>query len=172
MAEDFGLVTCSSCGSQVLLELDGAVSAEVRDDSNNEKSRSEDEVSETPRLSDELSQVLVAEISPSKENNLSDPSDMGDVAAFGNSSISQGREGMLRFNLYISGIDTSDIREEVREILNDAKFLWDADQIVSTIHNGELALKEMTPIKSALLVQKLRSISVELKWEQYAIHQA
>lgn len=92
---------------------------------------------------------------------------MSDVADFGNSSVSQGREGLLRFNIYIAGIDTSDIRAEVREALDDAKFLWDVDAIIGSVKNGELAIKEITPVKSALLVQKLRTISVEVRWEQY-----
>lgn len=158
--EDFGLVTCSSCGSQVLLELDqpsplNAPAPIVPP---------EPAVQNSENMIDELSQVIF--------NEIAETSDMSDVAEFGNSQMSQGREGMLRFNLYIGGIDTSDIREEVRWALTDAKFLWDADQFMNSIHNGELAIKAVTPVKSALLLQRLRAIPVEIRWEQYAIHQS
>lgn len=176
--DDFGLVTCPSCGSQVLLEMDG-VAGVVPVPSPAAGSPTPPQIESLssdpqPLLADELSQVLVAEFdSPpiEKAPTSGASSDMSDIANFGNSEISQGREGMLRFNLHIGGIDTSDIRAEVREILTDARFLWDAEKLMSEIRDGELHIKEITAVKSALLVQRLRTVPVEIRWEQYAIHQ-
>ena len=53
----------------------------------------------------------------------------------------------------------------------DERFLWDAEKIISDMVEGQLRLKEVTAVKSALLVQKLRAVPVEIRWEQYAIYQ-
>ena len=48
---------------------------------------------------------------------------MDDLKDFANSPMSQGREGLLRVNVVISGIDTADLRNMVYEALLDRKFL-------------------------------------------------
>ena len=98
--------------------------------------------------------------------------DMSDIASFGNGEESQTREGTLRFNLRISGIDTVDIRKLLVEALDDSKLKWDIHTHMQKINNGELLLTDLTAVKSALIIQRLRSISVQLSWEQYSIHQA
>jgi hypothetical protein len=119
-----------------------------------------------------VSELRFPSKSPSLQTNRpSTTPDMSDIAEFGNSTVSQGREGILRFNLYITGIDTADLRNEIRDALRDDRFLWDTENIISKIKNGELVLNEITPVKSAILLQRLRSISVDIRWEQYAVHQ-
>ncbi|OFZ12247.1 MAG: hypothetical protein A2Z20_04320 [Bdellovibrionales bacterium RBG_16_40_8] len=151
--DDFGLVTCAKCGSPVMLELEGVVSAA--------SVVSTDSADSTDSTNDSLPPLQEIPTTP----------DMSDVVDFGNSEISQGNEGLLRFNIYIGGIDTADIRKQVYEIIADARFLWDADKIMTDLHQGELIIKEITAVKSALLVQRLRTISIDIHWEQYAIHQ-
>lgn len=98
-------------------------------------------------------------------------SDMSDIAKFGNSSMSQAREGSLLFDIYISGIDTADIRSQVREALTDTRFVWDAQAFMARLRNGELRIKDVSAIKSAIIIQRLRSVPVDVRWEQHAIHQ-
>lgn len=175
--DDFGLVICPSCGSQVLLSIDGvAVSPSPA------VPAPPTEIPQPP-VTDELSQVpappLVSEPLPVDEEPFAEPPprtndspDMRDLAQFANSPVSQGREGFLRFDVYVSGIDTADIREQVKEVLADGKFLWDADKIIGEMRRGEIRIRELTAVKSALLVQRLRTVPVEIRWEQYAIHQS
>ncbi len=106
---------------------------------------------------------ILEKISPSKV--------FSDVAEFGNSDVSVGREGVLRYNLFILGIDTNDIREEIKSVLNDEKFLWDANKIISSVEDGKLVIRDVSAVKSALLLQRLRAVPVQVRWEQYAIHQ-
>jgi hypothetical protein len=181
--EDFGLVTCASCGAQVLIEMDGVAGQGVASAG---AAENEPPLPPIPSagLLDELSQVLVDDVSSASElppipvqeaprTRASEEAsvDMRKLADFGNSDSSQGREGYLRFDLFISGIDTVDVRNEIREILSDARFLWDADQLIQSMRNGEIRLKELTAVKSAILVSRLRSLAVEIRWEQYAINQ-
>lgn len=178
--DDFGLVTCGSCGAQVMIEIDGSMPEHPQMPSADVSLSAASMPSippplEVPSFSGELSQIIQEEIlSQPKVMPVEVPPvapDMSDVAAFGNSVTSQGREGMLRFNLHISGIDSADIRVLVRDALMDERFLWDAEKIISEMVDGQLSLKEITAVKSALLVQKLRAVPVEIRWEQYAIYQ-
>lgn len=170
-------MTCRSCGSQVLVSFDGDASIEVPAEA----------VSDGPPsgfiaepLSGSLFEELSAEIShneplaaaPVEAVPENIPSDMAEVAEFGNSAASQAREGTLRFDIYISGIDTADIRTEVSEALDDARFVWDSEALMARLSNGELVLKDVSAVKSAIILQRLRSISVDIRWEQHAIHQS
>ncbi len=97
--------------------------------------------------------------------------DLSDLAAFANSSESGGREGPLRYNLAVSGIDTSDVREAFREAITDRKFMWDTDQIVRSIRHGEVRIPNVPPGKAYMLINRLRNLPVRVKWEQHAITQ-
>lgn len=97
--------------------------------------------------------------------------DLSDVQAFGNSDSSGGREGNLRYNLTLEGIDTSDIREAFREALTDRKFMWDTDQILRSIKHGRVRIENVSPIKAYILITRLRSLPIHVHWEQYAVHQ-
>lgn len=97
--------------------------------------------------------------------------DLSDIAKFGNSE-NLARDGSLRYNLFISGIDTVDVREAFREALTDRKFVWDIEQILRSIRHGEVRITNVTPVKAYILISRLRGLPVQVKWEQYAIHQA
>lgn len=194
IAEDFGLVTCAHCGAQVMLEFDGAAvpnpsaepplatanpldaSGDFPSDGDVYQSQDESTYSNDFAASELAPAGLAttkseapAELEPVVESpNLAD---MGEIADFGNSEESQGREGFLRYNLFIAGIDTADVRVHIAEALSDARFLWDAEQIMSEVKSGELKIAELTAVKAALLIQRLRSLPITIKWEQYAIHQ-
>jgi hypothetical protein len=97
--------------------------------------------------------------------------DLSDVAHFGNSDQSGTREGVLRYNLRINGIDTSDIRDAFREALTDRKFMWDTDSILRSIRQGQVVIPNITASKAFMLVNRLRSLPVDIEWEQYAVTQ-
>ena len=94
-----------------------------------------------------------------------------DLADYGNSDLSQAKDGMLRFNLLISGIDTPDIRYAIKEALTDRKFIWEASEILAQTNNGELKIEGITAVKAALVVKRIRNLPIEIRWEQYAISQ-
>jgi hypothetical protein len=100
-----------------------------------------------------------------------DSPDLSDIAAFGNSEISGGRDGTLRYNLIIEGIDTADVREAFREAITDRKFVWDIDQILRSVRNGKVQIQNVAPTKGYMLVTRLRGLPLKIRWEQYAIQQ-
>ncbi len=198
--DDFGLVTCASCGNQVLINFDGQVTVNEKADgppagmaidpgsnvtSDTAVKRMMDrQHSVVGQLSEQLSVEIsqgppahltgdLQELSPIEpEVKRIVTSDMSDVADFANSPMSQAREGSLLFDIYITGVDTADIRQRVKEVLTDIRFVWDADAHFAKLRNGELRLKNISAIKSAIIIQRLRSVPVEVRWEQHAIHQA
>ena len=197
IAEDFGLVTCSSCGSQVMLSIDGESTESPPPPPISADAFAEDQDNQgehvQPPMAEEISQVLadevfseviegpsevvsqnesIASVRPTqRQHPTATTPDMSDVVNFANSEISQGKEGALRYNVFVSGIDTADVRAQVLEALSDARFLWSADDILGQIKNGAVVFRELTAVKSTVLVQRLRPLPVDVKWEQYAIHQ-
>ena len=97
--------------------------------------------------------------------------DLADVASFGNSDLSGGREGPLRYNLFIDGIDTVDVREAFREAITDRKLMWDIDNILRSVRNGRVNIPNVAPTKAYILINRLRGMPVHVRWEQYAITQ-
>lgn len=100
-----------------------------------------------------------------------DSPDLSDIARFGNSDSASTRDGHLRYTLRISGIDTADIRNSFREAITDRKFMWDTDQILRSIRNGEVSISNVAASKAYILVTRLRAMPIKVSWEQYAIHQ-
>ena len=85
-------------------------------------------------------------------------------------SISTGSSpGNLRYHLTISGVDTADLRKELLEALTDQKFLWDPSKLIRSIRNGQLRIADLSPLKTAILVSRLKSTPFQLTWEQHAL---
>lgn len=105
------------------------------------------------------------------QNENAASSDLKDIAQFGNSHLSSTREGSLRYTILVAGIDTSDVREMFREALTDRKLVWDTDEILRSIKNGEVKLANISPAKAFIIVSRLKNLPVQVHWEQYAISQ-
>ena len=118
-------------------------------------------------LSDKPDIFDSAEPPPTHENV---GQDLSDIARFGNSDSTSSRDGILRYNIIIEGIDTSDVREAFREALTDRKFMWDTDELLRSIHHGEVRIENVVASKAFVLVARLRSLPLKIRWEQYAVH--
>lgn len=99
-------------------------------------------------------------------------SNMNELADYGNSEESMGREGPLRVRVVVEGIDSPEIREEVRGALTDRKFLWDVEGIMRTIDSGCLVIESLTPLKAAIFIERIKGLPLEVRWEQSAINKA
>lgn len=95
--------------------------------------------------------------------------DLSDIASFGNSDATSSGEGSLRYNLFVRGIDTADVREAFREAITDRKMMWDVDQILRTIRNGEVRIGNVSAVKAYIIISRLRNLPVHIRWEQYGI---
>lgn len=126
-------------------------------------------IPEEPDFIDDAPPVLYAQ-DPSAPATSASP-DLSDIAQFGNSHASSTREGSLRYTIMVSGIDTSDVREMFREAITDRKMVWDTDEILRSIKNGEVKLANISPAKAFIVVARLKNLPVQVRWEQYAISQ-
>jgi hypothetical protein len=73
----------------------------------------------------------------------------------------------LRYDLTISGIDTADLRTEVFESFVDKRLGWDVDQLMNSITHGVLEMKAVPAIKAHVIVQRLKSLPLQIRWDQY-----
>jgi hypothetical protein len=169
VAGDFGLVNCGGCGAMVMIDLSGQEPAPVAEF---EQSETDSPPAEMPPLTDMPPPIDEASPEEWADTPSAAHHDLREIAGFGNSEVSEVREGSLRYNLFISGIDTAEIRRDFIEVIEDKKLMLDRNKIIETIHNGEIAIKDVAPIKCAILVQRLKSLPIQMQWEQYAIHQA
>lgn len=97
--------------------------------------------------------------------------DMSNLAKYGNSEESQGRAGPLRVKVRVAGIDSPEIREELRAALTDKKFLWDTEEMMRSIDRGVLVIPNATPLKAAILIERIKGMPLDISWEQFAITQ-
>lgn len=186
---DFGLVNCRSCGSPFFVEIDGSASSseipsapEIPKDPTSPSIKAADIIpTELPPLpempiQDGLQALDSFDTPAAQEVPLPPPpappmEDLREIASYGNSEVSQAREGAYRFSIIIRGIDTAEIRQSVRHELADSRFLWDIDALLDTVTNGELVIDDVSAVKAALAIQRLKLLPVEIRWEQHAIHQ-
>ncbi len=162
-SDEFGLIVCPNCGAQIMAGMDDAVATPS------------EMALENPAVAaptPEPEPLAVPEPIENEPPPPDEPVNLSDIAEYGNSPISQARDGTLRFHIYLTNIDTADVRKAVREILADSRFLFDVDQIINSIRNGEVKISDVTPVKAAILIQRLRPLAVGISWEQYAIHSA
>jgi hypothetical protein len=101
--------------------------------------------------------------------NAGDPLGIQDYA---NSEISSAKDGPTLIRLLISGIDTKEIRESLREAITDSRFGWDVDAIMNSIAKGELRIENVSPVKASIAVNRIKRLPVRIRWEQYAVTQA
>lgn len=98
-------------------------------------------------------------------------SDMSDVVDFANSDVSQARDGVLRYNLRVTGIDTTDLRISVKEALTDKRFIWDIEAMIRGIQDGELLLEQISAVKAFIVVSRLAHLPIKISWTQQALSQ-
>jgi hypothetical protein len=91
---------------------------------------------------------------------------------FANSEVSSGRDGPLLFRVILSGIDTKEIRESIREVLNDDRFRLDPQAIMQKVSKGNLVIDGLSPVKASIFVTRIKRLPITIRWEQYAITQA
>lgn len=90
---------------------------------------------------------------------------------FANSEVSSAKDGPLLFRVLISGIDTKEIRESIREVLEDSRFAWDSHAIFAKVSKGNLVINGLSPVKASILITRIKRLPVQIRWEQYAISQ-
>lgn len=100
------------------------------------------------------------------------PGDPLGIADYANSEFSQAKDGPFLFRLIISGIDSKELRESLRESMEDSRFAWDTDELLKSISKGELHIRNVSPVKATILINRIKRLPVKIRWEQYPVTQA
>jgi hypothetical protein len=98
-----------------------------------------------------------------------DPNDPLGLSAYANSEMSGAKNGPLVVSVVISGIDAKDLRDEIRQALQDSRFGWDTAALMSGIKSGVLRIDRVSPVKATVLINRIKNLSVRIRWEQSAI---
>ncbi len=91
-------------------------------------------------------------------------SGFADVLEFANSERTS--QGPLSYTIVIEGIDTKDVRENLKDALLDPKFQWDLREIMNKLEDGRIELKDLNPAKASVLVHRLRDLPLTVRWRQ------
>jgi len=133
--------------------------------------------------SDDVFEDIVEELNDEKTNFLADSeilkskqpvaqTELVNLSEFANSKKSSLKDGYLKYKLYIGGIDTNDIKKQVFEELADKKLLLDLSELNKKIVDGNLCIEPISAVKASILINRLKSISVTIAWDQYDIRKA
>lgn len=110
---------------------------------------------------------------PTKPNSVKtsqlDPNDPLGISAYANSEHSSAPNGPLVVSIVISGIDAKDLRDEIRQALQDSRFGWDVAVLMSGIKGGVLRIDRISPVKATVILNRIKNLSVQIHWEQNAI---
>lgn len=156
---DFGVITCPGCGE--INFLDEAPSPEK-----NDWQLGPDTTHQNPAPSGlhSFEQVEVP-----KDSGRTGAEEIQEIADYANSEKSNAIDGFYTYNLFIEGIDSKDLRDTLKDALDDKKFGWDHEQIFRSIQHGKLKIENINAIKVSQLVKKLRGHQLSIRWEQHAI---
>lgn len=97
------------------------------------------------------------------------PGDPLGLNEYANSEISQAKDGLLTFKILISGIDSKEMRESLRSALDDQRFGWNPNALISRISKGALLIENVASVKAVILINRIKRMSLKVRWEQYAI---
>ncbi|MBK7889908.1 MAG: hypothetical protein IPJ84_03395 [Bdellovibrionales bacterium] len=106
---------------------------------------------------------------PAVDSAQIDTNDPLGLSAYANSEMSGAADGPFVVTVIVSGIDAKDLRDDIRQVLQDPRFGWDAMALIAGIKNGELRLERIAPVKATIVVNRIKHLSVSIRWEQNAI---
>lgn len=89
-----------------------------------------------------------------------------EIESFGNRETSVAG---ISYDLEITGLDTKQSQELLREAIDDARFGWHPDDIVREIRTGTCHLKNLTPIQAFVIARRIQFIDVQMKWKQHVL---
>lgn len=190
LKDDYGMQTCPGCANVVLIDFDGNI--RMADDVANDVAPIDPEAPvEMAGNSQEMSQDIgfdmlsrvdepLAVDAPhlfdvSREEAAQPPQDFGppgdplSLNEFANSEVSQARDGFYLFRVRLVGIDSKETREALKAALDDARFGWDVSTLMSHIEKGELVFERLSPVKASVVVQRCKSLPIDISWEQILV---
>lgn len=89
-----------------------------------------------------------------------------EIESFGNRETSVAG---ISYDLEITGLDTKQSQELLREAIDDARFGWHPEDIVREIRTGTCRLKNLTPVQAFVIARRIQFIDVDMKWTQHVL---
>ena len=193
--QDFGMVTCPSCSTILFVDYDGNLQASADRPAENVADELAESVvesfvettsenipesfpenfqdsSEQTPLSDPIGKDLqpVSEFeAPENGFGFSDPPEamaevLQEVVNFGNADLDEGHA--LQYSLAIESIDSKEVRDQVFLILADVRLGLNVRELQAKLKDGRLELGALNPVRTSVIVSRLRELAVRLRWTQ------
>lgn len=88
------------------------------------------------------------------------------VIEYANRPDSHASEGTLLYVITVYGISTQDLQEELRKVLEEPRFGFAAEELLSQIENGSLSLPKVGAAKASVIVKRLLAKGFTVDWTQ------
>ncbi|GIL18097.1 MAG: hypothetical protein BroJett040_18480 [Oligoflexia bacterium] len=125
------------------------------------------ESSEEP-VNTEFQSIFPEENQPEDDQVIEEPQSSAkmiqEIRDYGNSETGA---NPLSYSIIIEGLDYSEIREKLREVLDDPKMKWDVDEIMARVRGGRLVLDNLNPVKASILVRRIMPLKMKFTWSQH-----
>lgn len=72
----------------------------------------------------------------------------------------------ISYDVVISGLDTKEVMQAFKDAIEDSKFGWLTQDILSQIKNGQSTLKNLNPIQAFVLANRIQYLDLDIEWKQ------
>lgn len=192
----FGIVQCPKCKTMLVADFDGnlkvsaesesiEVAADVLPDVPFSAPEANDWSFEAPvdpvvepvvpDIAIETEEMPIKEMDvidlggPPAAANLNDPAGIQEINNFANSEVSRAREGILFYQLRISGMDSADLNTAVKDALEDSKLKLNLPEIFKNVRNGTIVITKLNAVKASVIVSRLKEFPLEIEWSQMSL---
>lgn len=93
------------------------------------------------------------------------------ISDYAASDRSSAREGLYLYTLVVSGVDTLEMEDELRSMLEDSRLGLDAEAIIKKIDSGVASIESIGPVKASIIVNRMRETLLTVSWTQVSILQ-
>lgn len=172
--QDFGVATCVHCQAVLFVNMDGY--AQITEDIANQPAAMIQEQTSEPSAEQDPYPVPdpmmdSSSLNMSDSNMLVEPEGLPVEAEdqLSETGVFESTEqvlGAISYSIKIENIDTKDVRLLVMKALDDVKFQWDTREIMRSVKEGAIELKNLNPVKASVVVQRVRDLPVKISWKQ------
>ncbi len=92
--------------------------------------------------------------------------DFSEVSKYGNTP-SAGEDGIFFYDLFLSGIDSIELKEAVQMVLDDEYLKISPEEKDISIKNGALRVSKISPVKAHIIVKSLIGLPMGISWKQH-----
>ena len=89
-----------------------------------------------------------------------------DVTNYANSETSSLEDGEFLYDVWISRIDSKDLKDALKYVLIDEKLKLNHHEYMKAIKDGEVMIPNLNPIKAKRIVEQLQYFSLDISWKQ------